>query len=163
MSTMDRSFPRDLEALSDIHDFVEGYVAAKGIAPSNAHWVAFVVHELFTNMVRYSAEGRKDIAVCLTSRADEIVIRVTDFDVEAFDLTKAPDVEIERWVNEDRVGGLGIHLVRQIADTIAYEYENRTSVITVTRKLEQAELIIDAQKKLALALEQTLSEPKDKS
>lgn len=33
----------------------------------------------------------------------------------------------------------------------------------ITRKLEQAELIIDAQKKLALALEQTLTEPKDKS
>lgn len=33
----------------------------------------------------------------------------------------------------------------------------------LARKLEQAELIIDAQKKLALALEQTLTEPKDKS
>lgn len=33
----------------------------------------------------------------------------------------------------------------------------------LTRKLEQAELIIDAQKKLALALEQTLTESKDKS
>jgi flagellar hook-length control protein FliK len=33
----------------------------------------------------------------------------------------------------------------------------------LTRKLAQAELIIDAQKKLTLALEQTLSEPKDKS
>ena len=33
----------------------------------------------------------------------------------------------------------------------------------LTRKLEQAELIIAAQKKLALALEQTLTESKDKS
>ena len=33
----------------------------------------------------------------------------------------------------------------------------------LTRKLEQAELIIAAQKKLALALEQTLTEPKDRS
>ena len=33
----------------------------------------------------------------------------------------------------------------------------------LARKLEQAELIIDAQKKLALALEQTLTEPKDKN
>lgn len=33
----------------------------------------------------------------------------------------------------------------------------------LTRKLEQAELLIDAQKKLALALEQTLNEPKDKN
>lgn len=33
----------------------------------------------------------------------------------------------------------------------------------LSRKLDQAELIIDAQKKLTLALEQTLSEPKDKN
>lgn len=33
----------------------------------------------------------------------------------------------------------------------------------LTRKVEQAELIIDAQKKLALALEQTLTESKDKN
>lgn len=136
MSATERRFPRDIAALEQIHEFVELSVAAMSIEPSNSHWVEFVVQELFTNMVKYSTDGRQDIAVRLALRGDELVIRVTDREVKAFDVTKAPDVEIDRWVTQDRVGGLGIHLVKQIADRITYEYENRTSVITVTRRVE---------------------------
>lgn len=48
---------------------------------------------------------------------------------------------------------------RKVSEAAALREENAR----LNRKLEQAELIIDAQKKLSQALEQTLSEPKDKS
>jgi len=133
---MERRFPRRISAIDDIHDFVERTVAALDLEPTNAHWVEFVVQELFTNMVKYSREGTKDIAVGIGRRDDRVVIRITDAGVEAFDPTKAPEVDLEHWVTQDRVGGLGIHLVKQIADTITYEYEDRTSVVTVTRRVE---------------------------
>jgi anti-sigma regulatory factor (Ser/Thr protein kinase) len=136
MNQVERRFPRDIDALEQIHDFVESAVETMSIEASNSHWVEFVVQELFTNMVKYSTEGRKEISVRLDLRAHDLVIRVMDFEVEAFDVTKAPDVAIEHWVTQDRVGGLGLHLVKQIADTISYKYENRTSVITVTRRVE---------------------------
>ena len=136
MRLAEREFPRDIDALQEIHDFVESSVAAMSLEPANSHWVEFVVQELFTNMVKYSTDGRRDIGVRLMLRGDDLVIRVTDRDVKAFDVTKAPEVQIDHWVSQDRVGGLGIHLVKQIADKITYEYENRTSVITVTRRVE---------------------------
>jgi len=132
----EKSFPRDLDALDEICEFVEECLEQEGIRGSNVHWADFVVQELFTNMVKYSRGGRHEIAVKLRAEADRVIIEITDFDVDAFDVTKLPAVDIDQWVKEDRVGGLGIHLIRQIADTISYEYENRNSTVTVTTRVQ---------------------------
>jgi anti-sigma regulatory factor (Ser/Thr protein kinase) len=136
MTAMEKSFPRDFAVLDDIHAFVQEYLAAEGIEPANCYWADFIIEELFTNFVKYSKGGRSEIKVRLDADGDQIVIRVTDFDVEAFDITKVPEVDLEQWATEGRDGGLGIHLVKQIADTITYEYEDRNSIVTVRKRLE---------------------------
>ena len=52
--------------------------------------------------------------------------------MDAFDVTKAPDVDIELPIEQRRPGGLGLHLIRRLLDSIEYEYikENRQSRIT---------------------------------
>ena len=62
-----------------------------------------------------------------------LAIRLRDFDVERFDPTQTPPVDTSRPIAERRAGGLGIHLVRQIADRIHYDYQGRDSTITVTK------------------------------
>ena len=58
-----------------------------------------------------------------------------DFDVEAFDVPRVRRVDPGTPAGERQPGGLGIHLVRQIADSLEYEYKDRNSTITVTKKL----------------------------
>jgi anti-sigma regulatory factor (Ser/Thr protein kinase) len=54
------------------------------------------------------------------ARAGEnIVIRVCD-DGVAFDPSAAPQVDVEQPLEERRVGGLGIHLVRQFVEQLEY-------------------------------------------
>jgi len=63
-------------------------------------------------------------------------VRLTDFDVESFDVTHAPAVDIDKPLSERQPGGLGLHLVRQMADTLHYEYAERRSTITFTKALD---------------------------
>ena len=56
--------------------------------------------------------------------------------VDAFDVTHAPTVDIDKPLAERQPGGLGLHLVQQMATTLQYEYTERRSTITFTKSLE---------------------------
>jgi len=89
-------------------------------------------------MVKYDrAAGGRDIGVKLELVAGSIVVCITGFDVEPFDPTTAPPADTSLPLEERTPGGLGIHLIRSMVDTIDYEYVNRESRITVTKRLEK--------------------------
>jgi serine/threonine-protein kinase RsbW len=130
-----RTFPRNLGALEAIYAFHREFVGACGIDPEVAYDLDVIAEELFTNMVKYGRGGRREIEIELEWAAPTLAIRLRDFDVERFDPTAAPPVDTSRPIGERRAGGLGIHLVRQIADRIDYDYQGRDSTITVTKKV----------------------------
>ena len=131
---MERLFRRDFGALESIFEFVSQFFAACGIEARHAFEVEFIIEELFTNLVKYN-RGRHDIEIRLGRVGDEIEIVLTDVDVEPFDITQVPEVDTEKPLSDRKVGGLGLHLVRKMADRVAYEYANRRSTITVTKRL----------------------------
>ena len=47
---------------------------------------------------------------------------LTDYDVDPFDVTKAPDVDVTLPIEQRRPGGLGLHLIRRLMDSVDYEY-----------------------------------------
>ena len=55
-----------------------------------------------------------------------------DCGVEPFDVTKSPDADITLPIEQRHPGGLGLHLIRRMLDSIEYEYtkESRQSRIT---------------------------------
>ncbi|MGE5176163.1 MAG: ATP-binding protein [Hyphomicrobiales bacterium] len=131
----ERRFPRTIDSLEPIHRFVVEFLAAQGLDPEHAFDVDLVIEELFTNMVKYSRDGAEPIEVALDREDSMLRIRLRDFDVEPFDVTEAPEVDVHRPIQERRAGGLGLHFVRQIADRVEYDYRDRTSTITVTKRL----------------------------
>ena len=131
-----RRFARDVGALAPIHDFVESFLAAGGIDPEFAFDVDLLIEELFTNMVKYNRGGTEEIEVGLEADGTQLRISVRDFGVESFDVTQAPPVDPEMPMSQRRRGGLGLHLVRQIADRVDYEYKDGNSTVTVTKRLE---------------------------
>ena len=131
---LERRFRRDIAALDDVFAFVGEFFRARRLDPRHAPDVGFIVEELFTNMVKYDG-GEHDIGVRLTHAGDRVRIAVIDEDVEPFDPTAVPEVDTTRPIAERGAGGLGLHLVRKLADGIDYEYKGRTSTVTVTKKL----------------------------
>jgi serine/threonine-protein kinase RsbW len=95
-----------------------------------------IVEELFTNLVKYGGNAREEIRIALDREPGRLVIVLQDFDSERFDLTQTKPVDIDAPLRERRPGGLGIHLVKRMADDVRYDYANRVSTITVIKRIK---------------------------
>jgi len=112
--------------ISDIH------ANAEALDRDDLFAVNFAVEELFTNMVKYNADNGQDILLDLRRTDDVLTVRLTDFGVEPFDVTQAPDADVTLPIEQRVPGGLGLHLTRRLVDAIEYVYipERRESRIT---------------------------------
>jgi anti-sigma regulatory factor (Ser/Thr protein kinase) len=136
-------FPRSIDALEPMFEFLRGAMAAEGIAAEAIdaagqplrNVVEFIAEELFTNMVKYNPTGGGEIALALARRGAMLECRIADPDSDRFDVTAAPDVDVTVGAESRRPGGLGIHLSRRLADGLEYDYSGRTSTITFRKAL----------------------------
>jgi anti-sigma regulatory factor (Ser/Thr protein kinase) len=121
-----RQFPRSFAALQDIFAFTAGFVAHHQLDAGILPAVDLTVEELFTNMVKYSPNGAPEVRIDMQAITGGVEVTLTDYDVERFDVTRAPDADIHRPIEERRPGGLGLHLIRRLVDAMDYEYSADT-------------------------------------
>ena len=136
VSKVEKSFPRTAACLPEIFDFMDGFFETAGVGESHRVPAQFAVEELFTNLVKYSRGGTREIAIELARDGDRLVVSLTDFDVEPFDIRSVPDARVDLSLDERKPGGLGIHLVRRMVDEIDYRYVDGRSTTTFVKSLE---------------------------
>ena len=129
--TRHRTFRRSFDSIQDIFAFTAEVFAREHVDPALLPSVDLTVEELFTNMVKYSASSAA-VRIDIGAVDDGVEVTLTDYDVERFDVTQAPDVDIDLPIEQRKPGGLGLHLIRRLVDSVHYEYsaERRQSRIT---------------------------------
>jgi anti-sigma regulatory factor (Ser/Thr protein kinase) len=132
---IEMQFKRSLDSLSEISEFLAGFFARQGIGPEHLKSVTLAAEELFTNMLKYGG-GDGEILIGLERRDRELSVSLTDFDVDRFDVTKVPEIQVDRPLSERKPGGLGIHLIKKMMDRIEYEYVDRRGTTTFFKTLD---------------------------
>jgi len=133
---MEMKFKREIDSLAGIFELVSDFMIANEIDTAHKYTLEFVLEELFTNLVKYNRESSADILISLERVGDELILKVVDDQVHPFDVTKTGKVDIHQPLAEREVGGLGLHLVKNMVDKLEYKHANRQSTITVIMKLE---------------------------
>jgi anti-sigma regulatory factor (Ser/Thr protein kinase) len=129
-SQVERSFKRSLDSLREITSFVEGFFEQQRLDQTQLCPVAMAVEELFTNTLKYNSSDH-EILIGLERLQHQLAVSVTDYDVERFDINEAPPARVDLPLEARRPGGLGIHLIKQMADRVEYEYVDRRSKTTL--------------------------------
>lgn len=129
--------PSEFSALAPASAQVRSHLAESG-APDAASFLAeLVIEELVTNTIKYGYDtpGPHRIQVSVVFSAAKLTITVRD-DGHPFDplAQPAPDTTLE--AEERGIGGLGIHLVRQMSDEVRYERRGESNVVTVTKRFD---------------------------
>ena len=103
-----------------------------------AEGIRFPVHlameELFVNMVKYNPDISTDIEVDVSLQVNqEVRVSLVDDGGVEFDVTAARPIDIDAPL-EDRIpGGLGIHLIQSLVDTLEYEYQDGRGEVIFTK------------------------------
>ena len=135
--TIERSFRRSFDSLEGIFAFSAEFFAAHGVDPGLLPTVDLILEELFTNMVKYSPGGEAFVRIAMAPAPGGVEVTLTDDDVERFDVTQAPDADINLPIEKRRPGGLGLHLIRRLVDSMQYEYSNDTRQSRITFRKTQ--------------------------
>lgn len=133
---MEQQFKREVNALNEIFDFIQGYVQFYQLPSSLDFTIKFIVEELFTNMVKYNRDTTQDILLRLEKIDKQCVITMIDHSSTPFDIRNAPEVDVTKPAEARMIGGLGIHLVKKMVDKIDYQYVHTESRITLIKNLE---------------------------
>lgn len=133
---MEMRLRREMAALSSLLAMSEEFCRLNDVEGPNRDTVDFVLEELFTNAVKYGSHDDGEILIVLDRQQSELHLSLTDFDSDRFDLRDAPEVDVDLPIDERNPGGLGVHLIRKLADRIEYDHHDRISKITIYKRLE---------------------------
>ena len=100
------------------------------------HPVHLAMEELFVNMVHYNPTVTTDIEVevtVTTSPGVKVTVTLVDNGGMEFDVTAKREVNIDAPLEERTPGGLGIHLIQNLVDTLEYEYQDGRGEVIFTK------------------------------
>ncbi len=110
-----------------------------GLSKKCIFQINLALDELFTNIVSYGFpdNGQQWISIVLSHENSKISVILEDsgmpFDPASAEIP-APETEIE----DCKVGGLGLHLVKKIMDKITYKRRDKKNIITLTKHISKS-------------------------
>jgi sigma-B regulation protein RsbU (phosphoserine phosphatase) len=124
--------PNELDRLAQLVCEMEGALAAAGYGADTVHDARLIAEELLTNTLRHGCDPAVAHAIVVEVQSfDQGLALVFRDDGAPFDpLANAlPDLDVG--IEERPIGGLGVLLVRELAESVSYERVGRDNVLRV--------------------------------
>jgi sigma-B regulation protein RsbU (phosphoserine phosphatase) len=126
----------DIEQVPQLADFVDMVCEEVGFDPSVSIQMNLAIEEAVVNVMSYAYPVGTVGNVIIEAQANEDCLTFTIIDNGTpFDPTAKSEVDTTLSAEERPIGGLGIHLVRQLMDSINYERIDNKNILTLRKKL----------------------------
>jgi anti-sigma regulatory factor (Ser/Thr protein kinase) len=139
MASVSAVLRRDKAEISRLAALAESFGQAQGLSDDDVMAINLVLDEVITNVIDYGFEGvdgEPEIRLTLTLEGDELTIQVED-NGRAFDPLQAAPPDLEAPLEDRPVGGLGIHLVRSVMNTVEYDRRGGRNVLTMHKTISR--------------------------
>jgi serine/threonine-protein kinase RsbW len=126
----------DVGAMRQVRGFVAEFVSNHALAPEEQARILIVLEELITNVAKYGYRNRSagTAEVALDIDATHLTIDFSD-DGDPFDPLDTPPPDLDAPLEERNPGGLGIHIVKALADEVRYSRLEARNVIRFKRRV----------------------------
>ena len=94
--------------------------------------------EILNNIMTYGYDDQNihDIDIQIHLSDNQLIVTIID-DGREFNPLNAPAAETGSSLEDRRIGGLGIHLIRKTMDNIYYKYENNKNCLTIKKNIRE--------------------------
>nr|WP_275900855.1 ATP-binding protein [Paenibacillus periandrae] len=120
----------NLKELTRLEAWLASWAEQMSVDSKTLFQLNLVCDELVTNTILYGCQADvvHTIRISLKIDKDSIELTITD-DGIAFDPLTLPSPDVQASVEERRIGGLGIHFVRESMDEVVYERVDKLNTL----------------------------------
>ena len=130
------TLPNDVQTISKLAGFTDIVCEAAGLDMATCMKLNLAIEEAVVNVMNYAyPPGIKGTVSIDATISDKGLMFVISDNGTPFDPTAKAEVDTTLSAEERGIGGLGIHLIRQIMDSINYEYIDGRNVLKLLKKL----------------------------
>ena len=126
----------DIQQIPQLAEFIEKISEEKHLEQSLAMSLNLALEEAVTNVILYAypegSDGLVDVEALVRDKELEFIISDSG---TPFDPTAAPEADITLGVDERKIGGLGIFLVRNIMDSVSYERKDGKNILSMHKNI----------------------------
>ena len=129
--------PATREDPDPVIEFVEEELSRHDCPQRALYQIEVAIEEILVNIVNYAGLSNEDGVEVRCEVCDEplsVVIQFLDGGVP-FDPLATEDPDTSPEANEEREGGLGIFMVKQMMDSVSYAYEGGKNTLTILKNL----------------------------
>lgn len=126
----------NIAELAGLPSFLEDFGNANGVDEMTIMSLNLAIEEAMVNVINYAyPEGTVGDVTLTAERCNNTICFTLIDSGKPFDPTQVPDADTSLSADERPIGGLGIFLVRQLMDTVVYQYEDGKNILTMKKNL----------------------------
>ena len=127
--------PSETSFLGLVREVTRKMAETAGFDLGTADQVALAVDEAATNVIEHAYRGAPDreVEIRLEDRGPEFKVEVVDSG-NTVDPRAVPDVDLRRYAKERRTGGLGMHLMEKIMDSVTFRRSAGRNVCRLVKR-----------------------------
>ena len=130
------TLPNDVKQVPLLAEFIDSICEAAEVDMMLTMQLNLAIEEAVVNVMNYAYPAGTEGTVCIDAQMSNGVLQFVISDSGApFDPTARAEVDTTLSAEERGIGGLGIHIVRQIMDSIDYKRVDGRNVLTLGKKL----------------------------
>lgn len=135
------TLPNDINEVPRLAMLVDEACEALELDMSLTMSLNLAIEEAVVNVMEYAypAGTSGEVNVSIQSDGKSLTFVISDSGVP-FDPTAQGEVDTTLTAEERPIGGLGIHLVRQIMDSVNYERTDGKNILTLRKELQTKEI-----------------------
>ena len=124
----------DITEIPAVSASLEEVMHAHGFSTDDILDTQLAVEEVITNIINHGYKNTiGEIIISCRINLDLAEVRIRD-NAPRFDPLSLPEPKLEGTIQDRKIGGLGVFLIRQVMDEISYQYENGQNILVMIKR-----------------------------
>jgi anti-sigma regulatory factor (Ser/Thr protein kinase) len=128
--------PGTVDAIHPATVQAEAWLVEQQVSFEAMYLVSLAIEELVTNCIKYGYKDSNSHTIDFLLRVDGQILRLEVIDDGSpFNPLEAPRPDLSLPPEQRPIGGLGLHLLRELADEMRYERRDGTNRLSLTKRM----------------------------
>ena len=134
--TLNFTLCNDLSEIKHIYKNLDRFLKRCHLSPRDNYSINLALEEWFINIVKYGYGDQSEHHIQIGVDFRNNILRLTIIDDgRPFNPLEYPLPDLQKPLEERKIGGVGLHLIQNLMDTVNYNRQNETNILVLEKKV----------------------------